>query len=1239
VGRLLAVFRDLGRCPAYLAYLTIVLLKASCRALAGSIRSKSTQRFILECNERYFDLYSGEVKDIVRLKQSARPLVWKTSSLVLLWTLLPMVRAQQVAPISVPALHLQPPASPAHYGPYNAHILVGGRGLTKPLQANDPLFGPFAVWMLSAWVESSGAPAAPVVIAGAGDAEGGSFRYFKIVDGRLAFAMGGKVLLTAAGPVTPRGWHFLAASSDGTTVRFYVDGVEAAHGAVHGEAIAPKLEIGPVASVCAKLPCPHFGGRVAQLMLARGASSAEQIAAMARKTPDPELIVFEEGSKPWPLQVVQYAGNTAPQEPWTMPQQNAPFSKPRAVPLLTTTARLRENAAGDWTIAGGWMLAEGPKVVASAQTISSAGFDTATWMPATVPGTVLTTMIDRGRYPDPDYGLDNLAIPERLNRQDYWYRTEFATPDGASRPHVSLRLDGINYRAEIWFNGQRLGDMAGAFTRGSFDVTSLLATHGSNALAVRISPVPHPGIANVQSIALGSGLNGGAMELDGPTFLASEGWDWNPPMHDRDSGLWQEVHLVATGGVSIGDEQVITRLPLPDTSQADVTLRVPLNNAVDGPVSGTLAVSFEGVQLRKEVTVPAGGTTVELSAAEFAALHLQHPRLWWPNGYGSPELYHLKTTFTSAGAAPAEKTLRFGVREISYEISLLDNEGALRRVDYDPTVGRTEAQPQVDVTHEGIRQVPGGWAASIATGQDTSAVFHPVEDTRATPFLTFKVNGVRIAMRGGSWGMDDSRKRVSRERLEPFFRYDRDANLNTIRNWQGQNTEEVFYELADEYGMLVWNDFWEVTTDSNAEAEDPQLFLANARDTMLRYRNHPSIVMWCGRNEGVPQPIINRGLMELTHVLDGTRYYSPSSNEVNLLPSGPYSYEDPADYFSTLDRGFAVEIGTPSLPTLEWFGRWLPEQDRWPVSDDWAYHNWHPHDEFAAHREAQFGVAGSLEEYERQAQMMNYVDYRAIFEGFNAHLWAPNTGRLLWMTQPSWPSMLWGILSSDYDTQASYYATKKACEPAHVQLDLASNDVQVVNTSRELLPRVIVEAEVRSLDDKLLLHRSATLSAAADDVSTALNLDLAPLLGDRTVLVHLTLRKADGALLSENLYWRAASDAGYRALNHLPAAKVTMSVKRLPVSTSTQGARLEIHLKNTSGVAALNTKLSTMNGADGTEVLPAFYSDNYISLLPGQERIVIVEMPAKFAEGGLVVKLRGWNAMSAAVEIGATGSR
>ena len=141
--------------------------------------------------------------------------------------------------------------------------------------------------------------------------------------------------------------------------------------------------------------------------------------------------------------------------------------------------------------------------------------------------------------------------------------------------------------------------------------------------------------------------------------------------------------------------------------------------------------------------------------------------------------------------------------------------------------------------------------------------------------------------------------------------------------------------------MLVWNDFWESTQNYNIEAQDPELFLKNAADVIRRFRNHPSIVVWCGRNEGVPQPIINQGLAQLIDTLDGTRYYLPSSNQVNLQNSGPYRYQDPKLYYTTINHGFSVETGTPSMSTLESFRAWVPKADQWPMDDVWAYHDWH----------------------------------------------------------------------------------------------------------------------------------------------------------------------------------------------------------------------------------------------------------------------------------------------------------
>ena len=337
---------------------------------------------------------------------------------------------------------------------------------------------------------------------------------------------------------------------------------------------------------------------------------------------------------------------------------------------------------------------------------------------------------------------------------------------------------------------------------------------------------------------------------------------------------------------------------------------------------------------------------------------------------------------------------------MTYELSLFDSQGRLRRVEVDPTAGTALGQRLIDVRHEAIKRTPNGWAESLTPAGENSPAVRPAASESLAPYLVIRVNGVPIAARGGSWGMDDSRKRISRARLEPYFRLHRAANLNIIRNWLGQNTEDVFYDLADEYGLLVLNDFWVSTQDFQVEPQDPALFLANARDVISRYRNHPSIAVWFGRNEGVPQPIINEGLADLTASLDGTRYYTGSSNSVNLQGSGPYNYRPPEQYFTELARGFSVEVGTPSLSTLESLRASIPEADRWPLSDTYAYHDWHFGGNgdvatFMAALAEQYGAAASLEDFERKAQLMDYVSYRAIFEGFQAHLWTTNSGRLL----------------------------------------------------------------------------------------------------------------------------------------------------------------------------------------------------------------------------------------------------
>lgn len=656
--------------------------------------------------------------------------------------------------------------------------------------------------------------------------------------------------------------------------------------------------------------------------------------------------------------------------------------------------------------------------------------------------------------------------------------------------------------------------------------------------------------------------------------------------------------------------------------------------------------------MRKSMTLPPGESVVKLTPAEFAQLNLQHPRLWWPNGYGSPELYHLKLSLQAGGSVSDSKDIRFGVREISYELSLLDSAGHLRRVEYSPTAARGAPTPIVDVSHEGMREVPAPEAealnvpeerrgdfhshvASLAPGAENSPAIQPLTDLRASPYLVIRVNGIRIAARGGNWDMDDSRKRVSRGHLEPFFRLNRDAGLNIIRNWVGQSTEETFFDLADEYGILVWNDFWESTQNYNIEAEDPALFLANAADTIQHFRNHPSIVLWCGRNEGVPQPILNMGLDELVRTLDGTRYYSPSSNAVNLQGSGPYRYQNPAQYFTTLNRGFSVETGTPSMSTLESFKSTIAKEDQWPISDAWAYHDWHQSGNgdvapFMAEIQAEFGAPTSLEDFERKAQMLNYVDHRAIFEGMNANLWAPNSGRLLWMTQPAWPSTMWQILSSDYDTQASFYGVKKACEPLHVQLNLATYRVDVINTTTTARSGLTVTAKIYSLANALLSQSTERKDIAADSSAPGMRLDLAPFLDQSMVLVKLELHDAQGAMVSQNLYWLGAKPSSYGALNQLAPVLLKAAAS---AATAGEMKKVTVRLTNTAAVVSLANKLTLIDAKDEARILPAYYSDNYISLLPGETRTIEVEYPATAGRGTPEIALRGWNAVAQIVAV------
>jgi len=392
-------------------------------------------------------------------------------------------------------------------------------------------------------------------------------------------------------------------------------------------------------------------------------------------------------------------------------------------------------------------------------------------------------------------------------------------------------------------------------------------------------------------------------------------------------------------------------------------------------------------------------------------------------------------------------------------------------------------------------------------------------------------------------------------------------------------------------------------------------------------------VVWCGRNEGVPPPVLNEKLIRILHQEDGTRFYSPSSNAVNLRPSGPYHWVEPSLYFSKLNRGFAVELGIASFPTREAFEHTVAPEDRWPVSDAWAYHDWHQSEggstqELMRQLALQLGPFDSLPEFERRIQLFNYADHQAIYEGMYAHLWKPNSGRMIWMTQPAWPSTMWQMYSSDYDTQASFYGVMKANAPLHVQMDLSDYSVAVVNTTLQQQKGLRISARIVSPTNVALDDEAATLDVSANDMTPALQLPIASLTKNNPlVLVRLEMRDEHGVLLADNFYWVARDDASYRAMNDLGPASIEAQTAPGPLAPSISGGEntWKVHLKNVGPSPSVAMKLTLLH-ADNTRVLPAYFSDNYLSLLPGEERTVMVRAPVAAAgQGDVHFTLRGWN--------------
>ena len=811
--------------------------------------------------------------------------------------------------------------------------------------------------------------------------------------------------------------------------------------------------------------------------------------------------------------------------------RGGPVQQPKPQPGMRSDGRL--DLAG-----GAWRLQRNSLVAGDGAVLSRPGFHDDDWMIATVPGTVLASYYNAGALPDPNFGDNQAMISDSFFYADFWYRDEFVAPATLAGRHVWLNFDGINWKADVFLNGQKIGRIEGAFTRARFDVSTQLHFGKQNAIAVRVLKNATPGSVN-EKTADTTGKNGGALGADNPTFHSSVGWDWIPTIRGRNSGIWNDVWLSASGPVTIDDPFVKTTLPLPDVSSADVSVDVTLRNHDTRPVSGTLRGHFGDIAFEEAVTLaPSEARTIN------HVLHLQNPNLWWPNGYGEPNLYNFEAKFQTEGGVSDAKSFRTGVRQFTFS-----EEGGALKI----------------------------W-----------------------------VNGRRFIPRGGNWGFGESMLRYRGREFDAAVRYHRDMNFTMIRNWVGQMGDEAFFDACDRNGIVVWQDFWLANPWDGPNPDDNAMFLRNVDDFVRRIRNHPSLGLYCGRNEGYPPEEIETGIRKILAESHPGLYYIPSSADDGVSGHGPYQAMETKYYFrDRATRKLHSELGMPNIVSMESLRAMMPESDLWPQGRMWGLHDFPKNgaqagEKFRERIEASYGGAGNVAEWVELAQFVNYDGYRAMFEAQSRN----RMGLLIWMSHPAWPSLTWQTYDYFLEPTAAYFGCKKASEPLHLQWNPVTENVEVVNYSGGNREGLTAHTEIRNLDGTVQWEKSALVDSKEDSLQLPFKMEY-PAGGTPVQFIRLQLTE-EGRVISTNFYLRGGDGAEqYQAIRGMPKAKVEAVTQ---VERHDDRWRLTTELHNVSKAPALMVKVKAVRATNGDRILPVLYSDNYVALMPGERQTITTEL-------------------------------
>ncbi|MEJ2635006.1 MAG: glycoside hydrolase family 2 TIM barrel-domain containing protein [Calditrichia bacterium] len=836
-------------------------------------------------------------------------------------------------------------------------------------------------------------------------------------------------------------------------------------------------------------------------------------------------------------------------------------------------------------MSSGWAIHAGAEL--TGKEVSGAKIDTIGWYPATVPSTVLAALVKDGKYKNPYFGENLSRIPTEQFRQPWWYRNEFVLNKKQAARHIRLTFNGINYRANIWLNQEQIASADstfGAYRRFRFDITGHICS-GKNVLAVEVFP-PKPGDFTIGFV------------------------DWNPMPPDSAMGIWRDVQLEFSGPVAIDRPFVQTKLDLETLDQAAITISTVLDNRTGESQSGELKGEIGGIEFQQSYSLnPHEQKKITFSPAKFKQLNVQNPKPWWPNNLGEPNLYQLTLSVSANKQTSDMRSVRFGIREVS---DYFNDEG-----------------------HRG-----------------------------------YKINGKKIVIRGGGW-TDDMMLVEDPEKIESQIKYVRHMNLNTIRLEGFWGNSQTLFDLCDKYGILVmagWSCQWEwknlvgKETDEFGGIKSPEdiaLVSEYLRDQILWLRNHPSIFVWVLGSDKLPRPKLEQKYEEILPGLDDTRptlrscgtKVSEVSGPTGVKMNGPYDYVPPVYWYTDTTHGGAFGFNTetgpgPQPPPLESIEKMIPKDHLWPIDSVWNFHcnrgMFRTMERYLDALDQRYGPPENVKDFAMKAQITNYEAIRAMFEAFSVNKFK-TTGIIQWMLNSAWPAMFWQLYDYYLMPNGAFYGTKTASQPLNIVYNYGDNGIYVVSDKLNSFKNFQAEIRMLNLQSETVFSKDIRINM--DENTSKKILNLPEMEGITPVyFVDLKLKSDMGKVVGSNFYWLSTKKdvpddakslwyvtptkeyADFTSLRGLP--QVAINVQHRFEKTG-KNRKVTVTMENPTNNLAFFIELKVTGDKSGQTILPVFWDDNYVSILPGETRTI----SATFAEQDLngekpVFSYEGWNVVA-----------